>query len=104
MEEVDKPASKKGEDTAEVIDDDDDGDDDVLMTLPEPTAKSDNSVINVSSADSVTFKVGDEDTSDTPVVVGEEKAKKPPAKRKRARARKPKTGMFTIFLLNWLCR
>ena len=95
VEEVDQPVSKKGDDTAEVIDDDD-GDDDVLMTLTEPTAKSDDAIINVSSADSVTFQVGDDDMSVSPVVIGEEKTKKSPAKRKRApgkaRAKKPKTG------------
>ena len=95
MEEVDQPVFKKGDDTAEVIDHDD-GDDDVLMTLTEPTAKSDDAIINVSSADSVTFQVGDDDMSVSPVVIGEEKTKKSPAKRKRApgkaRAKKPKTG------------
>ena len=97
VEEVDQPVSKKGDDTAEVIDDDDDdGDDDVLMTLTESKAKSDDAIINVSSADSVTFQVGDDDMSVSPVVIGEEKTKKSPAKRKRApgkaRAKKPKTG------------
>ena len=94
MEEVDQPVSKKGDDTAEVIDDD--GDDDVPMTLTESTAKSYDAIINVSSADSVTFKVGDDDMSESPIVIGEEKTKKPPAKRKRApgkpRTKKAKTG------------
>ena len=76
------------------------------MTSAKPDPKADQSVIDVPSEDSsVVFKVGDDDTSDVPVVVaaeeGEEEKKKTPAKRKRgqgkSRAKKQKTGTSLLW-------